>query len=259
MVLNHFSSAKKYSFLVFDNRGVGHSNPGSLAQYSTTGMAMDVLAVMEAAGWDTETERSAHLVGISMGGMIALSLSVMKPKLFKSLSLLVTCAKRQTPPGHSFSSELAFATTLFDQKARIKALMNVMFSDEIWLEQSDDRYPQFGSNRERVFDILWTRSEKAPKAGFRAMLGQGGAIRNHLITTEELNAIGLNMPNIVAIAGKEDKMIDYRCTEHLGKYLGDHCKTVVFETKGHVILLEAERETMELLGENWNAGEDMFQ
>jgi pimeloyl-ACP methyl ester carboxylesterase len=259
VVLEHFLSTTKYSFLLLDNRGSGHSNPGSFGQYSTKGMALDVLAVMEEAGWDTNCERSCHLVGISMGGMISLSLTLLKPKLFKSLSLLVTCAKRQTPPGHKFTSEFAIATTLFDQKARIIALMGIMFSDEVWLREKDLRFPQFVCNRDRIFSVLWNRSQKAPRAGIKAMLGQAAAIRYHFISPDELKSIGENIPNIVAIAGKQDKMIDYRCTEHLGKHLGEHCKTVVFETKGHVILLEAEFETIKLLKENWTKGEEMYK
>ena len=58
----------KYSCLIFDSRGMGESDK-PLMRYSTSEMARDTLELLEHVGW-TE-ERSVHIVGISMGGMIA--------------------------------------------------------------------------------------------------------------------------------------------------------------------------------------------
>lgn len=63
----HDESAK-YSCLIFDNRGMGESDKPFL-RYSTSEMAKDVLEVLEHVGWTGEKE--LHVVGISMGGMIA--------------------------------------------------------------------------------------------------------------------------------------------------------------------------------------------
>ncbi len=58
----------KYSCLIFDNRGMGESDK-PLLRYSTSEMAKDALELLEHVGW-TE-DRSLHVIGISMGGMIA--------------------------------------------------------------------------------------------------------------------------------------------------------------------------------------------
>lgn len=66
----HFAAAG-YQVLVFDNRGVGHSETPA-GRWTIKAMAADTSALLDAMGW-TE-ERSIHLVGVSMGGMIALEL-----------------------------------------------------------------------------------------------------------------------------------------------------------------------------------------
>lgn len=62
------TQADKYSSLIIDNRGVGESDK-PMMRYSTSEMARDVLEVLDNIGW-TE-KRQLHVVGISMGGMIA--------------------------------------------------------------------------------------------------------------------------------------------------------------------------------------------
>ena len=58
----------EYSSLILDNRGMGESDK-PLMRYSTSEMAKDTLEVLDHIGWTAE--RQLHVVGISMGGMIA--------------------------------------------------------------------------------------------------------------------------------------------------------------------------------------------
>lgn len=60
--------ADKYTCLVCDNRGMGKSDK-PLLRYTTSEMAKDIVELLDHLGW-TE-KRSFHIVGISMGGMIA--------------------------------------------------------------------------------------------------------------------------------------------------------------------------------------------
>ena len=62
------TEAEKYTTLVFDNRGMGESGK-PLLRYTTSEMAKDLVELLDHVGW-TE-DRSVHVVGISMGGMIA--------------------------------------------------------------------------------------------------------------------------------------------------------------------------------------------
>ena len=60
--------ADKYTCLVFDNRGMGESDK-PLLRYTTSEMAKDVVELLNHVQW--QDSRSIHVVGISMGGMIA--------------------------------------------------------------------------------------------------------------------------------------------------------------------------------------------
>lgn len=76
-----------------DNRGFGESE-NNLESYSLTQLAEDANGVMSILGYE-----SYHVVGISMGGMIAQELALRFPKAVKTLSLLCT-----TSPGDEFIS-----------------------------------------------------------------------------------------------------------------------------------------------------------
>lgn len=79
--------SSEFRCLTFDNRGVGRSNPPG-APITVGRMASDTLAVMDAAGFD-----AAHLVGHSLGGIVAEQIALANPERVMSLSLLCTSAR----------------------------------------------------------------------------------------------------------------------------------------------------------------------
>jgi len=70
----------KYRTITFDNRGAGRSDvpPGP---YPIATMASDAAAVLDATGVE-----SAHLYGVSMGGMIAQTIAATEPQRVLSLT-----------------------------------------------------------------------------------------------------------------------------------------------------------------------------
>ena len=78
---------RKHRCLAVDNRGTGHSDapPGP---YDLQRMAEDVIAVLDDAG----IER-AHVVGASMGGVIAQIIGVLHPERTLSLTLACTACR----------------------------------------------------------------------------------------------------------------------------------------------------------------------
>lgn len=78
------SLAERYRVLRIDNRGAGLTGvvPGP---YTVETMAADCLAVLDAAG-----VAAAHVVGISMGGLMAQELALSAPDRVRSLCLMAT-------------------------------------------------------------------------------------------------------------------------------------------------------------------------
>ena len=95
--VDRFGSDSEYSVLVFDNRGVGHSDTPwgpytyvflhifylyvYIAPGRTSGMAEDTIALLDYIGWTDK--RGIHVVGISLGGMIAQG-TLFVPVFFKT-------------------------------------------------------------------------------------------------------------------------------------------------------------------------------
>lgn len=80
--------SQKYRVISFDNRGVGRTDKPDIP-YTIEMMANDT------AGLLTALEiKQAHVLGISMGGRIALALTLQHPDLVKSLILTSTFARQ---------------------------------------------------------------------------------------------------------------------------------------------------------------------
>ena len=79
--------ARAHRVVAFDNRGVGRSDapPGP---YDLEQMARDAIACLDAEGID-----SAHVMGASMGGVIAQIIGVRFPERVRSLTLACTACR----------------------------------------------------------------------------------------------------------------------------------------------------------------------
>ena len=77
--------AERYRVIRVDNRGAGLTGDVPGAPYTVPTMAGDCLAVLDAAGVE-----SAHVVGASMGGLIAQEIALTAPERVRSLCLVCT-------------------------------------------------------------------------------------------------------------------------------------------------------------------------
>lgn len=81
--------ASRFRTVVLDNRGIGRSGKPD-GPYRTAQMARDTLALMDALG-----VARAHVVGISMGGMIAQEVALAAPERVEKLVLCCTYARAE--------------------------------------------------------------------------------------------------------------------------------------------------------------------
>lgn len=79
--------AQKYQVLAFDNRGAGRTDKPD-TPYSIEIMADDTAELLQTLGI-----KAASIIGISMGGRIALELALQHPELVKKLVLVSTSAR----------------------------------------------------------------------------------------------------------------------------------------------------------------------
>ena len=113
--------ASRYRTIAFDNRGAARSDIPQ-GPYAIAAMASDAAAVLEAAGI-----RTAHLLGASMGGMIAQEFALQYPNRVRSLILACTA-----PGGpHSVQADSEVIQVLFHQfptpKERAEAIVPFIY------------------------------------------------------------------------------------------------------------------------------------
>ncbi|TDC22828.1 alpha/beta fold hydrolase, partial [Kribbella albertanoniae] len=114
-----------YRVITFDNRGVGRTGC-SPEPFDLATMATDAVAVLDAAGVDR-----AHILGLSMGGLIAQELALSYPGRAESLILVST----HSGVPHLTVAASAVATTLkqiagLSPAERSQALAPILYVDQ---------------------------------------------------------------------------------------------------------------------------------
>src|SRR5213080_5515528 len=72
---------RDFEIAVYDHRGMGRS-ARTEPPFSIVDLAEDAVALLDELGWD-----SAHVIGISMGGMVAQELALRHPERIRTLTL----------------------------------------------------------------------------------------------------------------------------------------------------------------------------
>ena len=143
--------AKTYRTIAFDNRGAGRSDVPE-GPYTIPLLASDAAAVLDAAGVNR-----AHIVGVSMGGMIAQEFALQYPARVRSLSLCCTAAGGP----HAIQPE----------PDAIQALMHPELTPEQRARTIAPFIYDAGTPKERVEEDLAVLSQLYPiPAGFMAQL-----------------------------------------------------------------------------------------
>jgi pimeloyl-ACP methyl ester carboxylesterase len=158
--------AEQYRVIVFDNRGMGRSDVPK-GRYSIRQMATDALAVLDAAG-----VAKAHIIGASMGGMIAQEIAIRHPKRVLSLVLGSTSyggffsrwpSLRRRPRGITWSES--------DSLARERAMVPLLYADTTAREFIEEdlqirsccQWSRTGFLRQFAAILLWNSFRRLPR------------------------------------------------------------------------------------------------
>ncbi|OAL43486.1 alpha/beta-hydrolase [Pyrenochaeta sp. DS3sAY3a] len=200
-----------YSSLVFDNRGIGSSDKPKF-RYSTSEMAKDVVELVDHLGWTGP--RELHVIGISMGGMIAQELAMLIPERICTLSLVSTTSGLFRTTG--FVENLLARANLFIPKSldtQIAAVKQNLYTPA-WLS-APDTLPHvvqpFPTNGDRfAANELWKRQQPDlfGKPGFMLQAIAAGWHAKSPAQLQQLSAqVGKN--RIMVVHGTQDRMITF--------------------------------------------------
>ena len=204
-----------YHVVVWDNRGTGTSDTPD-GPYSIEEMASDLEAVLDAVGVE-----SAHVVGASMGGMIAQQYALDYDRA-ETLSLLCTTpgGENAVPTPPETQEKMFDVPEGYDERDAIRYKMNPAMTDEFAAEHDD-----------LVSDIVdWRLEGDASDAGREA---QAVAVMN-FDASDRLDEISI--PTLIA-HGTADRVLPVENGELLAELL-PHAELELFDGGPHLFFIE---------------------
>ncbi|EAW14883.1 alpha/beta fold hydrolase [Aspergillus clavatus NRRL 1] len=249
--------SSKYSCLVYDNRGVGRSDKPTCF-YSTSEMARDAVDLVSAVGWidlNAAPTRSIHVIGASMGGMIAQEVAMLIPDRLASLSLCCTAPRlvRTTP----FFENLQRRASMFIPRpvdVEIDRIAQSLFASEFLMEpdtENEDARLNFPTKRDRFAAAHLGKKADTESFTPKGFMLQVTACYFHHKSAEQLRALGdaVGRERIAVLHGTEDRMLTFRHGEILRDEIGEGIRWKVFDGAGHMLGWEREQEVNELMQE----------
>jgi pimeloyl-ACP methyl ester carboxylesterase len=199
-----------YRLILFENRGAGRSSKPS-GPYSTELMAEDAVALMDHLGI-----QRAHVIGKSMGGMIAQWIAVRYPEKVRSLVLASTVMKHD-----AYGEELLELGRDMAEKAGLFATYRQAF-----LMSYTREYCM--TNRSRLEEVKALLDRLNPEEFLQGYREQSVACQKH--DTSHM-ASKIKSPTLV-IVGKDDLITPVQASRNLAAAI-PKAELVVVQRGGH--------------------------
>ena len=212
--------AEQHRVLTLDNRGAGETGLVAGAPYTVEQMTQDCLDVLDAAGVG-----KAHVVGISMGGLMAQELGLSHPDRVQSLTLMSThpgIAQAVMPP-----EVVEFLTARASMPAEERGEFSIPFN-----------YAP-GTSRELIAED-W-RAREAGTAGPEGYAAQGGTA----LWSGWDRLPSMTVPTLV-VHGAQDRLVVPANGERIASQLPD-AKIVLVEDANHILTTDRTDEVNALL------------
>lgn len=172
----------RFDMLAFDNRGIGLSEARQ-AELTIEAMASDALAILDAEKIDR-----FHLVGHSMGGLIAQEVALTVPKRIESLALLCTFAhgKQGSRPTLGMLGT-ALRTRIGTRNARRNAFLELVMPASFLktvdrMQLAHDLKPFFGHDLADQPPIVMKQLRAMSKYDARSRLAELASIRTLVVS-----------------------------------------------------------------------------
>lgn len=225
---------KHYQVITFDNRGVWRTDKPD-GPYSTKMMADDTVGLMEHLGI-----KKAHILGLSMGGMIAQELAINYPERVQKLVLGCTYASQDEIGGWTpeYYKGLGFDDGSSNDELK-KVAMGRLLTNVFSLSFNNRIYRMLVTLLAKMYAILL--STKGVRAQHEALLDHNALDRLH-----EIKA-----PTLV-IAGTQDRLIRPSSSETIADRI-PNAKLIKVKDGSHSFFVEMKgrfnREVLSFLKE----------
>lgn len=216
-----------FETIVYDNRGIGKSSRVE-EPFTTAQLAQDAAGLLDALELD-----SAHVLGISMGGMAAQELALAQPERIRTLTLGCTYCGGE---GSSLTSpavvqRMAEARTSGDRERAIRASWEANVS------------AGFAADAD-AYEAFHTRSLER-RVAIPVIVAQVQAIAAH---DTYARLPGLTMPTLV-VHGTADEIFAVSNGRLVAARIPD-ARLEILDRVGHLFFLEAPRRSAELVREH---------
>lgn len=202
--------SKRYRVIAFDNRGVGRTDAPDVP-YSIEMMADDTAGLLDAL-----VIEKAHVLGVSMGGMIAQEFVLKHPQRAKGLILATTAAKVPAWSNHVIDTGRRMLEEGVSQETFIRQLLPWLFTD---------RFFESPEQVQMVVDTMLANPNPQPAYAYAL---QVAACKEH-DTRERIGQV--KAPTLVLV-GKEDILLPVKLSEELAAGI-PNAQLVILEGGGH--------------------------